>query len=56
MGFVPISINEYIKKHLKNNPDENENDLRKRLNDALTDHKKGLKCQCGNDIWMIGSA
>lgn len=56
MGFTPISINKYIKMHLKNNLGENENDLRKRLNLALTDYNKGLKCVCGNDIWVIGSA
>jgi hypothetical protein len=56
MGFIPISINEYIKKHLKSNPNENETDLRKRLNTALLDYKKGVKCNCGNDIWVIGSA
>ena len=56
MGFIPISINEYIKKHLKNNPSENEKDLRKRLNSALADYKKRIKCSCGNDIWVIGSA
>jgi hypothetical protein len=38
MGFLPISINGYIKKHLKNNPGENEKDLRKRLNLAITDY------------------
>lgn len=56
MGFIPISINAYIKKNLKNNPDENEKDLRKRLNSALANYKKGIKCSCGNDIWVIGSA
>jgi len=56
MGFTPISINAYIKKHLKNNPDENARNLRKRLNSALADFKKGVKCSCGNDIWVIGSA
>ena len=56
MGFIPISINNYIKKHLKNNPEENEKDLRKRINEVLTDYKKGVKCTCGNDIWVIGSA
>ncbi len=56
MGFIPISINAYIKKHLKNNPSENEKDLRKRLNSALADYKKRIKCSCGNDIWVIGSA
>jgi len=56
MGFIPISIDGYIKKHLKSNPSENETDLRKGLNIALTDHEKGIKCSCGNDIWVIGSA
>ena len=56
MGFLPISISDYIKKHLKNNPGENEKDLRKRLNSALADYRKGVKCSCGNDIWVVGSA
>lgn len=56
MGFAPISIEEYIKKHLKNNPTEDEKDLRSRLNTALEASRKGIKCSCGNDIWVIGSA
>jgi len=56
MGFVAISIDRYIKKHLDNNPSENEMDLRKRLNSTLADYRNGVKCSCGNDIWVIGSA
>ncbi|MDP4226831.1 MAG: hypothetical protein Q8910_10680 [Bacteroidota bacterium] len=56
MGFVPISIDKYMKKHLETNPSENEKDLRRRLNSALKDYKNGVKCSCGNDIWVIGSA
>jgi hypothetical protein len=56
MGFVPISIDKYIKKHLESNPSENEKDLRKQLNSAIADYNKGVKCSCGNDIWVIGSA
>lgn len=56
MGFAPISIDRYIKMHLKNNSRENEKDLRKRINSALSDYNKGVKCDCGNDIWVIGSA
>lgn len=56
MGFVPISIDQYIKKHLETNPSENEKDLRRNLNSALKDYKNGVKCSCGNDIWVIGSA
>lgn len=56
MGFLAISIDKYIKMHLDSNPSENETDLRKRLNSALSDYKNGVKCSCGNDIWVIGSA
>jgi hypothetical protein len=56
MSFRPISIDKYVKMHLKSNPSENEMDLRRRLNAALEDYKMGIKCACGNDIWVIGSA
>jgi len=56
MGFVPISVENYIKKHLESNPSWNEADLRKSLIRALADYQKGVKCTCGNDIWVIGSA
>lgn len=42
--------------HLKNNPEENEKALRKRLIETLADYKNGIKCSCGNDIWVIGAA
>jgi hypothetical protein len=41
MSFVPISIDKYVKIHLKSNPTENEKDLRIRLKDALNAYKKG---------------
>ena len=56
MGFISITTDKYIDLHLKRNPSENRNDLRKRLNQALTDFENGVKCACGNDIWVIGSA
>lgn len=56
MGFAPISIDNYVVKHLKNNPSENEKDLRIRLKSALADYHNGVTCSCGNDLWVIGSA
>lgn len=56
MGFKAISIDNYVKKRLENNPKTNEKKLRKHLNEALRDYKNGVKCMCGNDIWVIGSA
>lgn len=52
MGFKKISIEKYVQVHLS----ENKNDLEKRLKSALNDYKNGVKCSCGNDIWVIGSA
>ena len=56
MGFEPISIDKYIEKYLKNNPSENEKNLRNRLKSSLMAYKNGKRCTCGNDIWVIGSA
>ena len=52
IGFVPVKIEEYIESHMKNNPTE----LRKNLWIALKDYEDGQKCNCGNAIWVIGSA
>jgi len=52
----PISIDRYVKIHLKKNPKENEKVLRVRLEAALDDYKNGIKCKCGKDIWIVGSA
>ncbi len=56
MGFKPVSIDEYVKIHLNSNPLEHEKDLRKKLESTLLDYKDGVKCSCGDDIWVIGSA
>lgn len=56
MAFKKISLEKYIELHLINNPTEHKADLEKRLINALEDFKNGIKCSCGNDIWIIGSA
>jgi hypothetical protein len=56
MGFVPITFDKYIAKHLESNSSTKEVDLRNHLRSALNDYKNGIKCSCGNDIWVIGSA
>ena len=54
--WTPISIDKFVKIHLKKNPNENEKILRVRIEAALEDYKNGVKCQCGKDIWIVGSA
>lgn len=56
MGFIPISIDKYVKIYLKSNPSEKEKDVREFLKSALADYHNGVKCSCGNDLWVIGSA
>ena len=52
----PISIDRYVKIHLKKNPNEQEKVLRIRIEAALDDYNNGVKCKCGKDIWIVGSA
>ncbi len=56
MAFIPISVNKYVANYLKDNPSTKEEELRKQLNAALEAYNKGIKCSCGNDIWVIGAA
>ena len=55
-GFVPISIEMYVEKHLAANPDEDRTTITARLWQALEAHKRGEKCRCGQPLWVIGSA
>jgi hypothetical protein len=55
-GFAPISIEKYVELHLKSNPEDQLKDVVTRLKSSLRDHQKGVKCSCGNPIWVIGSA
>ncbi len=55
-GFTPISIEDFIKLHLKGNPDTSREEIETGLRSALADYKAGVKCDCGNPIWVIGSA
>jgi len=56
MAFVPIQLKEYVKLHLRSNPSEKAADVTARLQSALEDYKAGLRCDCGEPIWVIGSA
>jgi hypothetical protein len=54
--FIKISMDSFIEKYKKSNPQE---DVKKLRNDILYFRKlktAGTKCDCGNPIWIIGSA
>ena len=55
--FAPISIDEFIKAHNKNNPSEDVKAYRTALEQAVQAKKSGGLCaQCGSPIWVIGTA
>lgn len=55
-GFTPISIDAYVKLQFLSGREDNPEQFRAGLLRALRDHKAGVTCQCGNPIWVIGSA
>ena len=55
-GFAPISLEDYVEIHLRANPCAGRADLVKRLRYAMDAHARGVRCQCGESIWIIGSA
>lgn len=55
--MIPISINDFVKKYCKTNPNQNPEQLKKRLQEAVKDKKNGATCSnCGEAIWAVGSA
>lgn len=55
--MIKISIDEYAKKYVKSNPEEDLDDVKKRLKSAAERKKEGATCaQCGSEIWAVGSA
>ena len=55
-GFIPISLDDYVKLHLRSNPGVDRADFIERLQYAADASKRGLRCHCGAPIWIIGSA
>jgi len=55
-GFTPISFERYVEKHLQANPGDGRKEITAGLKAALGAFKSGQRCECGNPIWVIGSA
>jgi len=53
----PISIDEYLKMHINNNPEVDAVRFRAALEGAVEAKNHGTTCDnCGNPIWAIGTA
>lgn len=55
-SFTPISMNDYIVKHLAANPGADRAEVAASLAHALAAFKAGARCACGEPIWVLGSA
>ena len=54
--FVPVGIEQYIQLHVRRNPHEKSAQLRARLQECVAAALRGERCECGEPIWVIGSA
>ena len=55
-GFKLIPKDEYVDLFLKANPSDCRRDVIARLDDAIAAHRDGRRCNCGEEIWIVGSA
>jgi hypothetical protein len=55
-GFTPISLDRYVELYLKDNPDASREEIIEALTDALQAYRRGVTCECGSPIWVVGSA
>ena len=55
-GFVPVRLNQFVKQYLRNNKDADGDAVRDAVEDALAAWRQGVRCACGNPLWVAGSA
>ena len=55
-GFTPIKLHDYVELHLRANPDAVRAEVIRQLESAIGAVRAGARCQCGAQIWIIGSA
>lgn len=56
LGFTPIRIEDYAARRLQSNPGESIDEITAALLAALRAHRSGVRCDCGEPIWVLGSA
>jgi hypothetical protein len=55
-NFTPISIEKFADIVAKNNKDQEKTNIIKQIKSTLKDLESGKLCDCGNPIWVAGSA
>ena len=54
--FVAVRLNQFVKQYLRNNKDADADEVRASVEDALAAWRQGVRCGCGNPLWVAGSA
>jgi hypothetical protein len=54
--FQKISIDEFVEQTIKINPDLKAGELKRGLVEFKKRKMRGELCDCGNPLWIIGSA
>lgn len=55
-GFTPIKLHDYVELHLRANPGAARAQVIQQLESVIGAVRAGARCQCGGQIWIIGSA
>lgn len=55
-GYVPVSIDQFVAQYVRNNKGADRETIRAAVEDALSAWRQGVRCACGNSIWVAGSA
>ncbi|BBO90759.1 hypothetical protein [Desulfosarcina ovata] len=55
IGFVPVSLNQFVKQYLRNNKGADAESVRAGVEDALAAWRQGVRCACGKPLWVAGS-
>ena len=55
-NFVAVRLNQFVKQYLRNHKQANGDEVRAAVEDALAARRQGVRCACGNPLWVAGSA
>ncbi|MGA6924129.1 MAG: hypothetical protein WBY88_00530, partial [Desulfosarcina sp.] len=55
-GFVPVRLKQFVKQYLQTNKDADGDAVYAAVEDALAAWRQGVRCACGNSLWVAGSA
>jgi hypothetical protein len=55
-GYMAVRLNQFVKQFLRNHKDADADEVRASVEDALAAWRQGVRCACGNPLWVAGSA